>query len=556
VPGKAVGRVAVDLPWLCPNTSSLVGLAEGPASLSQLSSADPALFAFLTRFALGDAGSPLVVPNERLVSATLLETAVGYLTSTKDGWLDPSSRLVQDVGTVANRAAHYARTLAQFTERVFPEGAETAARLAPLGWYAVLAIDEPAADKCLRDAAFADNPLLCQQAHWELDHAAIARRLVGRWKLPSWLSQTIGCLNLSLEAAIHLGVDADLFAIVALAVQAAEQGHTNLGLTHGIDAGPLLDHLGIDQETIEAIVTLPQPRVAKPVASKKWNSNPHQEPLIVNLLRSAVQARRRNGSSLVVRLEERIDALHQSAASLAENASERLRDAKLASLAEFAAGAGHEINNPLAVISGNAQRLLRTEQDDDRADTLRTIVRQSQRISGILRELMQFARPPKVEKQMALVLNLVNEVCQELLPLAEARGVRLELGNAAADAQLYADPRQIHTALAAVVRNGIEAADHNGWVRLECSRSGSSLHFTIEDSGAGLSATAAEHAFDPFYSGRIAGRGRGLGLATAWRLVRQNGGNLIHDSRADGPTRFVLSLPAAMPATLPELRSA
>jgi signal transduction histidine kinase len=49
--------------------------------------------------------------------------------------------------------------------------------------------------------------------------------------------------------------------------------------------------------------------------------------------------------------------------------------------------------------------------------------------------------------------------------------------------------------------------------------------------------------FDPFYSGRPAGRGRGLGLPTAWRLARENGGDVVFDEQCSGPTRFILSLP-------------
>jgi signal transduction histidine kinase len=235
--------------------------------------------------------------------------------------------------------------------------------------------------------------------------------------------------------------------------------------------------------------------------------------------------------------------------SQTESADARVHDAKLTALAEFAAGAGHEINNPLAVISGNAQRLLRTEADDDRADALRAVLRQSQRISGILRELMQFARPPKAEPELVLVLNLAGAVHRELLPLAEERGVRLELVNSAADARLNADPKQVKAAWGAVVRNAIEAAGPGGWVRMSCARRVASLQFSVEDSGPGLTHRDAEHAFDPFYCGRAAGRGRGLGLPTAWRLVHQNGGELRHDADSDSPTRFLFTLPLASQMT-------
>ena len=78
----------------------------------------------------------------------------------------------------------------------------------------------------------------------------------------------------------------------------------------------------------------------------------------------------------------------------------------------------------------------------------------------------------------------------------------------------------------------------------------------MEDSGPGLTLEVAEHAFDPFYCARSAGRGRGLGLPTAWQLARQNGGNLHFEPAFDGPTRFVLSLPLSASESMAELRSA
>ncbi len=65
----------------------------------------------------------------------------------------------------------------------------------------------------------------------------------------------------------------------------------------------------------------------------------------------------------------------------------------------------------------------------------------------------------------------------------------------------------------------------------------------MEDNGAGIAPNQREHMFDPFYSGREAGRGPGLGLPIAWRLARQIGGEVRFDDAPNGPTRFVLSLP-------------
>jgi two-component system NtrC family sensor kinase len=71
-----------------------------------------------------------------------------------------------------------------------------------------------------------------------------------------------------------------------------------------------------------------------------------------------------------------------------------------------------------------------------------------------------------------------------------------------------------------------------------------------------LTPESAEHAFDPFYSGRTAGRGRGLGLAIAWRLARENGGDLRFDPNAAPVTRFILSVIPALDYDVIKLRSA
>jgi two-component system NtrC family sensor kinase len=98
----------------------------------------------------------------------------------------------------------------------------------------------------------------------------------------------------------------------------------------------------------------------------------------------------------------------------------------------------------------------------------------------------------------------------------------------------------------ALLRNALEAAPPDGWARIALHSAGpQGLEVIVEDSGPGPTAAAQEHLFDPFYSGRSAGRGRGLGLATAWRLAKQNGAEVRFAGHADGVTRFVLHFPLA-----------
>jgi signal transduction histidine kinase len=536
-----VGRAAVELPWLCPETDSLIALADAPARLNGLSAADPGLALFLLRFA-----APAPEPDifgfapGALFSAILPETATAFLGATQAGVLPNSSFALGRVRALSERAGAFATLLAEATRLVPPAAAATVARLTPLGWYAVAAVDQFDAADPLADPSFPDRPADIQAAVWGLDHTAITRRLAARWRLPAWVGSTVGCLTLPLRVAGRLVAHRDLFAVVQLAVLEAEAHGLRLGLADGADRGELLDLLRLDDRGVAGIVARTPEPSPRPACSR-LDPNPHRVPLVRNLLRLAAESRRRNGRALVARLEDQIDGLYRLSADLGKQLGERLRDAKLAGLAELAAGAGHEINNPLAVISANAQRLLRTEPNPERNDALRAIVRQAHRIAGILRDLMEFARPPRPVGRAFPVSQLLDAVRDEFAPLAAERSVRLDVEHAPG-VWLDADPQQLTQALGATVRNALEATPCGGWVRVTCTATEeASVALAVEDSGPGLAPDAAEHAFDPFYSGRKAGRGRGLGLSTAWRLARQNGGDVRYDPTTEGRTRFVLT---------------
>ncbi len=366
---------------------------------------------------------------------------------------------------------------------------------------------------------------------------------------------------------MRLGADRTLFQVVQLAVLLGQRAGDRLGIAVGAATDELLAVLGIRLEQAETILAATdQPAVAMPV----WES-PANQPLLLDLLELALRDRVRRERGQLERLHRDVDRLQETLASRRTEDTTRLQPLKLAALAEFAAGAGHEINNPLAVISGQAQYLLKQlevldgpadEIDDaaaylanlrrELAPSLHKIVGQTQRIHGILTELMQFARPVTPKLQRVDLANLVDETRQALQALADERQIRLIRDGAAPPIALHADPAQARAALTALWRNAIEAAPVGGWagVRIEWDDA-EHVALLVEDNGPGPGPVAQQHLFDPFFSGRIAGRGRGLGLPTAWRLACQQRGDLRFDGTHDGVTRFRLILPAAAPAPVP-----
>lgn len=223
-----------------------------------------------------------------------------------------------------------------------------------------------------------------------------------------------------------------------------------------------------------------------------------------------------------------------------------LETAKLRALAEFAAGAGHEINNPVATIIGYAQQLLAGETDPDRRHALTTIGGQAYRIRDMIGDVMLFARPPQARPETIDAAAVCSEVIGKFSADAMAAGIELVL-EASHAVPVFADPVQLCVALSAMIRNSLEYTDRNGRIRVgvtvaeESGRTWAVIE--IRDNGRGLSELDREHLFDPFYSGRQAGRGLGFGLSKAWRIVTLHGGEIEVESPPDGGAVFQVRLP-------------
>jgi signal transduction histidine kinase len=225
----------------------------------------------------------------------------------------------------------------------------------------------------------------------------------------------------------------------------------------------------------------------------------------------------------------------------------RLGQAKLAALAEFAAGAGHELNNPLAVIVGRAQLLLARESDAATVRSLRAILGQAQRAHRILRDLMAVARPPELRPRLCQPDEVIRACLRDAQPEAEARGVQLVVAAHDSGPRVWADPDALRHIAEVLLRNALEALPPGGTIRVSAEANAQALSWTFQDNGRGIAAGARPHLFDPFYCGRQAGRGLGLGLSRAARIVAQAGGALHwHSTPGQGAT-FRVDLPLAEP---------
>lgn len=226
--------------------------------------------------------------------------------------------------------------------------------------------------------------------------------------------------------------------------------------------------------------------------------------------------------------------------------------------AETAAGIGHELNNPLAIIRGHAQSLLKNETSEEKRRRLAAIVEQTARAYEMIVDLRTFARPPKPSPTEVDVRRFCDDWARREAKRCEENDVRLEVAfEFAEDAPtLTTDEAMLAAILNALTKNAVEATGAEGATRIfarevfksskdafgsknnvwassnemkdkngaasqdfkETNSTGERfLEIGVEDDGPGLSLEAQNLLFAPYFSGREAGRGLGVGLAKARR---------------------------------------
>jgi two-component system NtrC family sensor kinase len=486
---ETVAEAAARLPWLGPSAGALERLATETVPVEELAF-DPALILLALRYSR-PSPSPDRFTFRSLRESVVAEAAARLLESPVRFWLDPSNEFQSRWLALAQSLSVAARGYAETRGTCPPDAAAAIGLLAPLGELAIASVSPV-------------GPFDCADS--------VARRLVHRWRLPEWVAGTLATQKLPLADAVRLGADPELARML---------------------------------------------REVRPAAPRSIRMSSAESPfanrLLGPLLRSVAQTRRATSDYRLRVAESEVDRLYRLLGEVREDFEVALRDAKLAGLAELAAGAGHEINNPLAIISGHIRRLRKNENEPERQKAFDAVLRQTERISDLVRELMVFARPSTPSRGTVDIGMIVGDMIEELESEATSREIALVPILPDSAIRIDCDSNQLRKILKNLIRNALEASDEGGQVRIVVASDATGVQIAVEDDGPGPSDEAVPHLFDPFYSGRPAGRGRGLGLAAAWRLASINGGDLQYHREPNGPTRFLVEFPNPQPA-IPPLR--
>jgi PAS domain S-box-containing protein len=223
-----------------------------------------------------------------------------------------------------------------------------------------------------------------------------------------------------------------------------------------------------------------------------------------------------------------------------EHAAELNR--QLAALGELTAGVVHELRNPLSVISGMAELLMRRlEPDDRRHKAARMILEEAVSMEKSVAQFLGFARPYDVVPAPCNPEEILSKAYKLCRNRAQQKGVTLVCKPDPDLGALRADAGRTAQAVVNLINNGIDAAGSGGTVGMGARRDENEMVFTVTDTGAGVHLEEGEDLFKPFFTQKEAGTG--LGLAIVHRIITAHEGTVSYANRAEGGASFEIRLP-------------
>ena len=212
---------------------------------------------------------------------------------------------------------------------------------------------------------------------------------------------------------------------------------------------------------------------------------------------------------------------------------------RLAAVGRLASGLAHEIRNPLASISGSVQLLLEDEKvsNEDR-HLMNIVVKEADRLSLLLSDFLNFARPSVLQLEKIDMSALVDELIVLVNASGQFQGVTIEK-KCQGPAQMIVDPQKMNQVLWDLMINAGDAAKPDGRIRIEIN--GAQGEIVIEDSGAGITDEDQEKLFEPFYTTKD--KGTGLGLANVYANIEAHQGRIYVEPGDLGGARFIIELP-------------
>jgi C4-dicarboxylate-specific signal transduction histidine kinase len=228
---------------------------------------------------------------------------------------------------------------------------------------------------------------------------------------------------------------------------------------------------------------------------------------------------------------------------------EVVRAERLAAVGELAGGVAHEINNPLMIILGQVHLLLQSKDSDEILSGLKVIDGATKRAATIVRDLMLFAEHFPMHPARCQVANELQQVLG--LQRSRLEALRIDVRTDFAPApDIWADTTQLQEAFLHLIQNAEQAmvaAHGRGVLTIAVQPTDGGVRVEIGDDGPGVPADDLPRIFNPFFTTKAPGEGRGLGLSVAYSIIAEHEGTIRVSNRPEGGAVFAVELPLGAP---------
>jgi PAS domain S-box-containing protein len=227
---------------------------------------------------------------------------------------------------------------------------------------------------------------------------------------------------------------------------------------------------------------------------------------------------------------------------------QQLRQAeKLSALGQLISGVAHELNNPLAVISGYSQLLvMRPNLDPKTHSDLVKVQHESERASKIIQNFLTFARKQPLEKSNVNINTLLESSLDLMDYDLRASGVGLAREFHSQMPDVFADPNQLEQVFLNIIKNAIQSMEGSPLEKMLMVRTLSTeahVKMVFIDRGTGIAESLLGKIFDPFFTTKEVGRGTGLGLSISYSIIKEHSGTIYAQNNAEGGSTFTIELP-------------
>lgn len=220
---------------------------------------------------------------------------------------------------------------------------------------------------------------------------------------------------------------------------------------------------------------------------------------------------------------------------------------RFATVGRMAAQVAHEIKNPLSSISLNTELLgdeLQGQEitpSPEARQLIQSILAEIDLLTKTIDEYLQFARFPKLQRELTSLEEVFDGLRQLLQEEAVARRIDLQFSLSSSVPRVSADPKLLRQALLNLIRNSIEAIESQGWIRVQGNRQNRDVQIEVCDSGPGIAPENLSMLFEPFFTTKS--KGTGLGLSVTRHIILEHGGSISYEPNNGAAARFLISLP-------------